>query len=806
MCVHAERRGNNLKKFDTALIQRERKKYMGTYRPKIDAKDKALGRVEYLDDITLKGKIPGMLYCRILASPYPHARIVRMDTSKAEAYPGVFSVLRCDDPEIRALGRTTHAWTDIAITPKDSDTIDRFWDREFLPDTALWVGDQMGVAVAAETEEIAEEALKLVDIQWEIMEPVYEMDDAKKPGAPIIHPELNPATNQLKHGDDTVVDDMVFERGDIDKAMKEADFMIEVEKTFGGTSTHGTLEYRGCVIRWSEDKIDVWTNHYMADQTRMYIHDYTGVPLNKVRVRNGNSGAHMGKWNTGEDTFYLITAFLSKRSGRAVKYMMNNHEEFHETRSENRYRIKAACTNDGRILGFDAIAEGNTGAYVGGCDHNVEFIVQETFDRIYYPIKNVRLHAYTWFTDKVPGGVVRGIGNVQLSWAFTPIFQRLADRTGKDILEIIRINCGNNYNQIGQRNKSLDRVLTEGAKIIGWENRKPHGQGELIDGYKKKGLGVSVWNQWHAELNELTRGFYEVSIRLNPDMSIIVQAPTSETGAGGNSAVVFSCAENLSFLNTKPEDILWTPLCDTELTLRDNAPTDSVISFLYAEAMAEAALKLKAEIIRRVAEYMEKEPDELDIADAKVFEIANPENSIDISWFMLHTDCVPIHIHHARHNVRENAGLPYGAWFVEVEVDTEIGTVEVTNIAVVNDVGCVMHASGAESQQLGGQCLGVGEILTEEFQYDWETGVHLNNNYIDYKMLTMADFPEITPMLVEEWQGLGRYGAAGVAEGAFAGTGAAIANAVYNAIGVEIDKQPITPQKILKGLEEKEGK
>ena len=803
-----------MSKPDTTFIQREGKNYLGTYRPKIDAKDKALGKVQYLDDITLKGKLPGMLYCKILNSPYAHAKIVKMDTSKAEALPGVHAVIRCDDPELRALGRTTHAWTDIAITPKESDTIDRFWDRVFLPSRALWAGDQMGVAVAAETPEIAEEAIKLVDIKWEMLPPVYEMDDAKKPDAPIVHTEMNPNSNQLKHGDDSVVDDLVFERGDIDKAMEDADYIIEVEKTFGGTSTHGTLEYRGCVIQWGEDKIDVWTNHYMADQTRMFIHDYTGVPLNRVRVRNGNSGAHMGKWNTGEDTFYIITAYLSKRAGRPVKYMMNNHEEFHETRSENRYKIKAACTKDGRVLGFDAIAEGNTGAYVGGCDHNVEFIVQETFDRIYYPIKNVRLHAYTWFTNKIPGGVVRGIGNVQLSWAFNPIFQRLSDLTGIDLLEIIRINCGNNFNQIGGLNSSLDRVLTEGAKLIDWDKKrnKTPGGGELIDGYKKRGVGVGVWNQWHAELNELTRGYYEVSIRLNPDMSIIIQAPTSETGAGGNSAAVFACAENLAFLNTKPEDILWTPLCDTELTLRDNAPTDSVISFLYAEAMAEAAVKLKAEILRRVAEYMEKEPEELDIENAYVFEKADPENRIEVGWFMLHTDCVPIHIHHARHNVNENAGLPYGAWFVEVEVDTEIGTVEVLDMAVVNDVGCVMHASGAESQQLGGQALGIGEILTEEMQYDWETGTPLNNNYIDYKMLTMADFPSVTPLLIEEWQGLGRYGAAGIAEGSFCGTGAAIANAVYNAVGVEIDKQPITPKKILDGLakirenDRKEGK
>lgn len=790
------------KKFDTTYKPREKKKYLGSYSPKTDAKDKTLGKVEFFDDATLKGKIPGMLHCRILESPYPHAKILEMDTSKAENYPGVYAVLRCDDPEIRALGRTTHAWTDIAITPKECDTIDRFWDRVFLPNRALWAGDQVGVAVAAETQEIAEEALKLVDIKWEILPEVFEMDDAKKPDAPIIHYEMDPDTNQLRHGDDTVVDDMVLNRGDVDKAMEEADFTFEITKQFGGSSTHGCLDYRGCVVSWTEDKINVWTNHYMADQTRMFIHDYTGVPLNKVRVINGNSGAHMGKWNTGEDQFYIIAAFLSKRAGRPVKYKMNNHEEFHEVRSENRYKIKVGCMNDGKITAMDVIAEGNTGAYVGGCDHNVEFIVVESFDRIFAPVENARIHSYTWFTDKMPGGVVRGIGNVQMSWAFNPVYQHVADHVGKDITEIYKMNCGNSTNWKGEVNKSIEAVIDRGAELIGWENRKPHGQGELIDGYKRKGYGMAIWNQWHAELDELTRGFYEVSIRLNPDMSVIVQAPTSETGAGSNSAVVLAVAENLQFLNITPDDILWTPKCDTELTLRDNAPTDSAVSFLYAEAIYEAGIKMKRAVLERVSDYMQIDPDLLDVEDAYVFEKANPENRVHVGWCMLHTDCVPIHIHHARHNVREQAGLPFGAWFVEVEVDTELGTVEVTDMAVVNDAGCVLHASGCESHQISGQCFGVGETLTEEMHYDWETGTPLNNNYIDYKMLTMADRPNVTPELLEVWKGLGRYGAAGVAEGAFCGTGAAIANAVYNAVGVEVDAQPITPQKVMKGMEE----
>ena len=187
---------------------------------------------------------------------------------------------------------------------------------------------------------------------------------------------------------------------------------------------------------------------------------------------------------------------------------------------------------------MEMIAEGNSGAYIGGCDHNVEFIVSETMNRAFAPVEHVSLYSYTWFTNKVPGGVVRGIGNVQLCWCFMSLLDELAEKTGIDVMDIIKMNCTNDFNWPGEKNHSICRVLDDGAEIIGWKNRHKAGEGELIDGCKKRGMGVAVWNQWHAELNELTRGFYEVSIRLNPDMSVIIQAPTSETGAGDRKSVV----------------------------------------------------------------------------------------------------------------------------------------------------------------------------------------------------------------------------------------------------------------------------
>ena len=775
-------------------------KYIGEYLPKIDAKEKAMGRTQFFDDLTLAGKLPGMLHCKILNSPHANATITSMDTSKAEALEGVFCILRYDDPEVLSLKVTTHGWTDTAITSYARDTIDRFWDRRFLSNEARWVGDQMGVAVAAITPEIADRALKLIDIEWDIRPFILEMQDSKKSDSPIVHPEMNPDTNQLRHGDPEVVDDITMDKGDVEKALEDADFVLNVDQTYGGQSTHGTLDYRGCVIKWDEDKIDVWTNHYYSDMNRMYLHEHLGVPLNRIRVRNGNSGASMGKWNTGEDVFYVITAILSKRSKRPVKYKMTNHEEFHDGRSENRYVIKAACMNDGKITGMDIIAEGNTGAYIGGCDHNTEYIVIESADRIFARTENFRLHSYTFFTNRMPGGVVRAIGNIQLNYALMRLYDEVAEKTGIDIIEILLKNCGNKWN--GYPNLSLQTVLNEGAKKINWNDRIPSSENRKIKAMKKRGKGVSIWNQWHAEWQETDRGYLEVSIRLNPDMSVILQAPTSETGAGGNSVALLACAEELDFLNVKPEDIIWPAIGDTEMGLRDSPPTDSVVSFMYAEAISEAAPKLRDEICRRVSIYLEIPQENLEIKDAIVYDKTTNEAKISVRDFMMNTDCVPIHIHHARNNNNNGEGMPYGAWFAEVEVDIETGDIDVLNLVLVNDAGKVMHASGAESQQLGGQCLGLGEALMEELVYDRETGTMLNNNYIDYKMPTIKDYPGMDMGLVEVWQGGGKYGAAGVAEGTLTGTAAAIANAVYNAVGVRVNGVPIKPEKVLELIEE----
>jgi len=778
-------------------IPRTPHRFIGKYIPKIDAKEKTLGKTVYFDDLTLKGKFPKMLHCKIFSSPYANATILKMDTTKAETLPGVHAVLRYDDTEVRELGKTTHAWTDQAVTPIHRDTIPRYWDRTFLNDTARWVGDQIGVAVAAETEEIAEDALKLIDFEWEVRTPFLEIEEAKDPNATILHPELNSLTNQLPHRDNCE-NDIAFNQGDVEKAFSEADVTVEVTETFGGNSTQGCLDYRGCLIDWNDDKLTVWTNHYYNDQTRLYLHSYLKLPLAKIRVINCNNGGHFGKWNDGEDQFFIISAFLSRKACRPVRYRMTNHEEFHDGRNYTQWTVKMAANKEGRISGLDLIGFGNSGGYFGGAEYNCEFIIKENGHRIFSHIPNIRLKDYIFFTNRLPGGIMRGIAHVQICYAVAQAVDILAEKLGMDVLDVIGMNFGDHWNSYP--NESLNAVLKEGAERIGWINRHKTAQGPTYDGCKKRGMGVAFNNLWHGEWQESVRGRIEVAIRVNPDLSIILNAPTNETGSGANSVCVFACAEALGFLNIAPEDITWINGNDTETGLKDCPPTDSIVSLLIPEALHETAPKIKAELCKRAAPMLHVNESELDVDNARVFVKENPEIGILAKDVMMEDDCVPIYAHTVRLNNRKETGIAFGAWFTEVEVDTETGQVEVLKLVVVSDVGQVMHASGAESQQIGGQSMGLGESLYEEIAYDKATGTPLNFNYLDYKIPTMADFPEIDPVLMEVWKGAGVYGAFGLGETTFTGTAAAISNAIYNATGARMWDVPIKPEKVLKAL------
>ena len=322
----------------------------------------------------------------------------------------------------------------------------------------------------------------------------------------------------------------------------------------------------------------------------------------------------------------------------------------------------------------------------------------------------------------------------------------------------------------------------------------------MFEGAKKRGMGFSGNCTWHAAWQEEMRGRVQAQVKLNPDMSVVLQAPMVETGVGSNACVTFACADALSFLGTKPEDIHWIHVVDTETGLKDMIQTDSSCAYLQPELMPTVGAQLKEELISRAAVHLDAEPEEVDIVDGRAFVKADPARGTTVRDMLWFGDMVPVVVTVTQMPDVTKTGAPFAATFAEVEVDTETGKVDVLKIVVVHDCGTVMYASGAEAQQVGSQTFGVGESLTEEIVYDQATGAPLNFNWVDYSLPTILDFPDVEPVLLEVWKGAGEYGACGMGEGASTSTPRAIANAVYNAIGVRVDEIPMKPEKILAAL------
>ncbi|MCX5795345.1 MAG: xanthine dehydrogenase family protein molybdopterin-binding subunit [Elusimicrobia bacterium] len=775
---------------------RKARKHIGGYRPRIDGLEKASGRALYADDVAIKANFPDLLYAKVLRSPHAHARIKRLDTARAEALPGVKAVLTYKDPEVAALAPTSAGWTDGVDTVSFKRMMwKRFCDRRVLSDYVCWVGDEAGVVVAAETEAIAEEALRRLDVEWEVLPFVLDPVEAMKPGAPVVHPDI--ASHNVLPADPVGGNDVYLTKGDFAKAFAEAEVTAEATSAYHNAN-QSTLENWCCLAKWEENRLTLWSNSYEADQTRMFVSQTLGLPLNKVRVVCNFVGGQFGRNDTGDQPLFIFTALLAKKAGRPVKFKHTRREAFHDSRQPAVYTARAGAKRDGTITALGFAALGNAGAYADHTMFALKFAPAEAAEMAFAHIPNLKMEAYGVYTNKLPACMMRGVGNSQLNLSLGHIVDVLAEKLAMDPIDLAVKNFGHAWENLPD--KSLAAVLREGSRRIGWDKRHAAGAGPLHEGAKKRGKGFSFHPGWHAEWQEQRRGKIQVALRLNPDGTVMLDAPTVETGPGSNTCNVLGCAEALGFLGITPAEIRWDSVVDTDKGLKDTVQTDSAVSFLQSEAMVDAARELKKKVLETAAGVLKARPEDLDIDGGRIFPKASPDKGVPFREVLWQGDLVPIAVTISRPPSDEKTGVPFLAAFAEVDVDTSTGKVAVDKLVILNDCGTVMYASGAEAQQLGGQVAGLGETLTEEIIYDAATGVPLNFNWIDYKIPTMADMPDIEPVLMEVWRGAGEYGACGIGESVLTCTPRAVLNAVYNAIGARIDDIPLKPEKVLKAL------
>ena len=424
--------------------------FVGSHAPRIDALEKAGGRADYLADLATGMRAQGLLYASCLRSPYPAARIVSLDTSRAEAVPGVVAVLTCNDDEVRGLKPTNASWTPFYTASYERMSWPSYRDRRVLGDTAHWAGDEVGVVVAAETKEAADAALAALDVEWEQRPFVLDLWEAMEPGAPVVHPEMNPEGNTFPPPP-PLTGPTFLERGDVEQGFAESDLVVEFETSYHNPD-HGCLETRGCITQWNGDHLTCWTSYYAADQPRMSLADMLEMPLNKVRVMNPYIGGSFGRGNEADQPFLVFTALLARRcGGRPVLYRMDRRQDFHDTRSPVLYRVRAGARADGTIVALHTKAYSQAGAYADDTMGAADEVPREVAELSLAPIPNLRMEAYCVYTNTIPGGVKRGIGNNELNLAWGRLLDEVAERLDLDPVEVALKNMGNEWGADAER-------------------------------------------------------------------------------------------------------------------------------------------------------------------------------------------------------------------------------------------------------------------------------------------------------------------------------------------------------------------
>lgn len=781
---------------------RVERKYIGQYSPRTDGLTKASGKAMYTDDMTAQYKYPNMLYMRMLKSPYPHAKIKSIDTSAAEALPGVVAILKYDDPVVESWPWTSCTFSDsVGTWTKDQSWTYGVFDRKILGTHAHWVGDELGVAVAATSQETAEEAIALMKVDWEVLPFVLTYEDAIKPDAPILHPEVDPTSNYVPIGcaDENGV---IMDKGDFDKAYEEAEVKIEAESEFYNAQ-QAAMEYWSGMVDWNDDGMLVLSDSYAVDQTRWSMHDFFGVPLKDIRVITPFQGGQHGRADTNEQYFYFVCAELSRRTGCPVKYRATRKEAFHDCRNTMLLKTKLGSDKEGNISAMKMEIIANEGAYLDLGEGDVTLSVDVWLEGTPYNIPNIKVVGTEVYTNIIPSSCMRSVGNVGCNYIFGLALDMLAEELDMDPAELYIKNCS--CEGIPAPNPCLEEVVRKGCKELGWENRHKAGEGPLIDGTKKRGMGFCVGDTWHVERYEYRRGNTQIMIKLNPDGTCLLDAPTVEVGTGSNHCAVLAAAEGAGI---HPDQFKWISNMDTENTLKDEVQSDSAVSYILSEAAYEAGLKLKERFLKQVAHRFDVESwEELDMNEGVVFVKADPLTRITVAEYfetveLMQEDTLrPVTIYHERPLSQINNGVAYMGAFADVEVDTTTGEVDVKRLIVASDGGTILNPAGADGQLVGGQCMGIGESLFERMIYDPNTGIPLNFNMIDYKFPTIEDFPDVDPMPMEVYKdGAGNFSCSGIGEGAPSCTPRAVANAIYNAIGVRVNGSAISPKDILKAL------
>ena len=756
---------------------------VGTRPIRHDGNDKVTGRARYSADMTL----PRMLVGKVLRSPHAHAKINSIDTSKAEALSGVLAIVTSAD-FAQPGGKITDLGEGAMANPK--------WisNNVMAAEKALYKGHAVA-AVAAITNEIAEQAAALINVDYEVLPAVTDVLEAMKDDAPVLHERLANSTNAdirpggLRDDDDTekatnISNHFTFELGDADKGFKAADVIIEREYRTA-TVHQGYIEPHTATAMWGEDgKLTVWGSSQGHFQIRDLISLVLGIPVSHIKVVPMEIGGGFG----GKTVIYLepVVAALSMKSRRPVKISMGRSEVFQATgpTSGSATRVKIGANNDGKITAADITMIYEAGAFPGSP------IVQACQCVLTpYEIADGRIEGYDVVVNKPKAAAYRAPGVPAASFAVESVIDEIAQKLGVDPLEF-RVKNG-----VKEGSRRIPGPVLQQVgymETLSAAMNSDHYKSKLDGPHRARRVAAGFWFPGTGPACATGRGKAEGTVSLgegNPDIG------------GGRASVAMQMAEVLGI----PAEDVHPSVGDTDSVGYTSLTAGSGATFKSGWASYEAAHDIRQQMINRAARIWEVTADDVEYSNGVASHKSDPELKLTFKQLAARLNGTggPIV---GRGNVNPaGVGNAFAVHIADVEVDPETGKVEVLRYTALQDVGKAIHPSYVEGQLQGGVAQGIGWALNEEYVYN--TDGHMDNSsFLDYRMPTSLDLPMIDTVLVEVPNPGHPFGARGVGEVCIIPPLAAMANAIHAAAGVRMDVLPMSPGNVLEALWNKDGK
>ncbi len=759
-----------------------------------DANAKVTGREEFVTDI----RLPRMLHGRILSSPYAHARVKRIDTSAAEAM-GAVCITFGDIPKVRYNERiTTVPW----VLHKD---------HYVLADKVRRMGEAVA-AVAAETEALAEKAVRAIKVEYEPLPVVLDPIEAMQPGAEPIYDTILFGDKEIKV-ENNVACTRRIEEGDVDRAFADAD--VIVEGTFKTPRIyHVQMETKSVVCRPESDGgITVWTTTQTIHNTRILLGQIFGIPLSKVNVKRMPVGGTFGSGMQVNSPVPIGVA-LALKARRPVKLTLTREEDMHDhSRYSTQIHLKLAAKKDGTLTGGEMELITDIGAhtvqaysFLGVC---IGWLVS------LYKLPNIRYQGTAVYTNKTPACAMQGFGNPQVTFAAETLIEELAEKLVMEPLDL-RLK---NYVGLGDtfwgqgpmvrsvvRSDGVKQLLLEGAEKIGWKNRpRPNSQ----TGRYRRGIGVG-------------RGFHTTSagapqpgdvidysgamVKIDQDGSVDVVTALMDHGGGTHEAIAKLVAEALCV----PLDKVNLVATDTFSTVYDVSTHATRGVYAGGGAAVKVAQQIRIELLETAARYLNVMPEALTIkldeqqGQGIIFAPSMPEKHITIGELATRCWTDSWKTIAAVNSYRPVSCPPaFANMFVEVEVDTWTGQVRCLRAVMGSDCGTRVNPDAAAGQLEGGLSRGAGFALWENNAWDANGQLVSKGYLVDAKIPGVSESPhvgELSAHFADTYEPSGPFGAKGIGEATLNPVPAAYANAIYNAIGIRFYELPITPEKILSAL------